>query len=121
MSLINKEDKIGSAFAEEEEVDESKGQADWVSSRQDAMDRRLDRAGYGDRTKQDAPKAKKRDQYDDMADRAGIDPKTGMRNKKPRYEEVEMPHHLPAAEKPKGTPKLSEDGARIIELARYKQ
>lgn len=39
----------------------------------------------------------------------------------PKYEEVEMPHHLPETEKPEGTPELSEDGARIIELARFKR
>jgi len=107
------------------DVDEAKARPDWVGSREDAMLDRLDRGGYGDRVINDpAPKGEVEDKYSKMARDQGVPdedtPTKQEYSKKPRYEEVEMPHHLPEAEAPEGTPELSEDGARIIQLARYK-
>ena len=129
MSLINPSDKISSGTLGEDDVDEAKAAADWAGNRQGAMDNRLDRSGYGDRDIKRSKRSTANDKYAQMAKDRGIPDRTtpqshempAKKSYKPRYEEVEMPHHLPKAEKPSGTPKLSEDSARIVQLARYDQ
>ena len=124
MSLINPEDKITKSFSEDE-VEEAKAIPDWVKGREETMVNRLDRK----QSRDFEPRGDEEpdDKYAAMAKKQGVTgnerPKKTVRGvrENENYVEVDMPHHLPkVAETQVGEPQLSEDGARIIQLARYK-
>ena len=67
------------------------------------------------------------DKYSKMAADQGVTgdgkPKKHVRGvrENDKYVEVDMPHLLPKTEQPTGKYELSEDGARIVELARFRK
>lgn len=107
------------------DVDEAKAIPDWVKKREDNMVRHLDRKQSQDFEPRDEDEVK--DKYSAMAKKHNVvgdeKPKKHVRGvrENDKYVEVDMPHHLPKTEQPTGEYELSEDGARIIQLARYKR
>lgn len=112
-------------YMKEDEIDEAKTKPDWVGNRERTMINKLsrgDKAPYNPRDEEEPT-----DKYAQMAKDRGVTGKEkpthkvrGVRENE-NYVEVDMPHHLPQTEEVHTEePTLSEDGARIIELARYK-